>query len=438
MNYAQTIDYLFSTLPMFSNLGKSAIKKDLNNIKALCNHLGHPESAFKTIHVGGTNGKGSVSNMLAAVLQQQGYHTGLYTSPHLFDFRERIRINGVLCTEEFVVDFVQENRGFIEHLRPSFFEITVAMAFQYFSLNQVDVAIIEVGLGGRLDSTNVVVPELSIITNIGLDHTDVLGETLEEIAFEKAGIIKPKVPVVIGDYHPETFPVFERESEKNTAPLTLASAVATVRAISPSESMSEMHCVCKWRDDELLLTAGLTGPHQLQNIRTVIAAIDVLTNNGWDISKTSITEGIRNVKRLTGFWGRMEVLHKQPLVIADVAHNADGMRALLTAINHLQYDHLHFIIGMVKDKDIDAVLSLLPKDATYYYTNANIPRALPAGVLRDSAAKFELNGQIFSDVNYAIQVALKSAQLNDLILIAGSFFLVAEVDVERLQISNEL
>lgn len=437
MTYPETIEYLFSTLPMFSRLGGRAIKKTLANIEALCNHLGHPENLFKSVHVGGTNGKGSVSNMLAAVLQQQGYKTGLYTSPHLFDFRERIRVNGIPCTENFVVEFVRSYKSVIEEIQPSFFEITVAMAFRYFAQEKVDIAVIEVGLGGRLDSTNIIAPELSIITNIGLDHTDMLGNTLQEIAGEKAGIIKPNTPVLIGELQSETFPVFQQAAAKASAPLTLAEDVFNVSVLTSDLTQMTTDCLCRSKNHSFTIKSKLSGPHQVKNIRTALAAAALLRDGGIEISQDSLVSGIENVKDITGFWGRMEVLQTQPLVLADVAHNAEGMQTLLQTIANVAYRNLHVVIGLVKDKDADAMLSLLPPLAHYYFTNASIPRALPADELQLLGAKYLLDGAAYQSVGEAVDAALQNAAADDLVVIAGSFFIVAEIDVRRFRLPGK-
>lgn len=427
MDYNQTIDYLFSRLPMFSRIGAAAYKKDLTNIKILCEALGNPQEKYKIIHVAGTNGKGSVCHSLAAILQTSGYKTGLHTSPHLNDFRERIKVNGHVCSEDFVIAFTKKINPLVEQIEPSFFEISVAMAFQYFAEENVDVAVIETGLGGRLDSTNIVSPILSVITNIGLDHTNMLGNTLAEIAFEKAGIIKPDIPVVIGEIHPETKPLFEKAAaERNT-----------------KISFAQHHFYtdeCKYADNKLLVKVmdikndtvekymlDLPGIYQVKNLITVLDAINHLQKQGFNISRKNVYEALLHVKKLTGLHGRWEKIKENPAVIIDVAHNEDGMKQLIDQLELCIYKTLHVITGMVKDKDIDKVLSLMPKNATYYFTQANIPRALPAQELAAKALTKGLCGEIFSDVNTALQYALTKAATDDMILICGSVFLAGEV-----------
>lgn len=419
---------------MFSRMGSAALKKDLTNIRMLCQQLGNPHTKFKSIHIGGTNGKGSVSHMLAAVLQTAGYKTGLYTSPHLYDFRERIRINGQMVEEAFVVDFIEKIKPAIEEIEPSFFEITVAMAFDYFAEQKVDVAVIEVGLGGRLDSTNIITPELSIITNIGWDHMNILGDTLQQIAAEKAGIIKDKIPVVIGERRRETETVFKQiAQEKNAAILFAEDSLITKRHI--------------WKDDILILSVvkfqyspeyevleeehyflDLTGIYQTKNICTLLTAIYVLQKRGFKIKIDHIKEGLYNVKKLTGLHGRWEIIHQNPTVVLEVAHNKDGIEQMLQHLKNISYNQLHLIIGMVKDKDSSHVLELLPKEAIYYFTQAHIPRALPASELQQKAQVFSLQGQAYENVNAALQQALHHAVSNDLIIVCGSIFLVAEVN----------
>ncbi|MBK6384322.1 MAG: bifunctional folylpolyglutamate synthase/dihydrofolate synthase [Chitinophagaceae bacterium] len=377
MTYQQTIDYLFTRLPMFSRIGAAAYKADLTNTIKLCEWLDNPQEKFKTIHIAGTNGKGSVSHMLASILQTAGLNTGLYTSPHLKDFRERIKVNGEMINEKFVIDFTEKINPLIEKIEPSFFEITVAMAFDYFAEQKVDIAIIETGLGGRLDSTNIIIPELSVITNIGWDHMNLLGDSLEKIALEKAGIIKMAVPVVIGETIPETNPIFEQVAK------------------------------------ELL---------------TVLEACSQLQQKGWPIDDKIINHGLKHAKKNTGLHGRWEIIHHSPMVVMDVAHNVDGIRQLVQQSELTEHRELHIIIGMVKDKDIDNVLALLPQKATYYFTKAQIPRALPENELMEKAKKVGLKGYAFPEVNGAISFALKHTHPDDLVIICGSVFLVGEVN----------
>jgi dihydrofolate synthase/folylpolyglutamate synthase len=413
---------------MFSRMGSAAFKKDLTNIRILCERLGNPQTKIKTIHVGGTNGKGSVSHMLAGVLQTAGYKTGLYTSPHLYDFRERIKVNGAMAEEDFVVDFTQRIQPLIEEIEPSFFEITVVMAFEYFVQQSVDIAVIEVGLGGRLDSTNIITPVLSVITNIGWDHTNMLGNSLEEIAGEKAGIIKQNIPVVIGEAKKETISVFEKKAQQMNAPVLFAEE--KYKTISH-----------EWKNGHLFLKVvdssenkidsfelDLPGIYQQKNLCTVLTALDVLKKNSFSISDEQIANGLKKTKALTGLKGRWEVIHQHPTVVLEVAHNKDGMEQMLQHLQNISYKKLHLIIGMVKDKDITQVLELLPKDGSYYFTQAYIPRALNAIELQQKATAFSLKGNVYEDVNTALQQALQKADADDLIIVCGSIFLVAEVD----------
>lgn len=428
MNYQQTIDYLFSMLPMFSKLGAAAFKKDLTNTIELCNTLGNPQTKFKTIHIAGTNGKGSVSHMLAAILQKAGYKTGLYTSPHLKDFRERIKVDGQMCEEEFVVNFTQKIKSQIETIQPSFFEVTVAMAFEYFAEQKVDIAIIETGLGGRLDSTNIITPILSIITNIGLDHVQMLGNTLPLIAAEKAGIIKQNVPVVIGERHNETEIVFLEKAKQENAPILFAENANWVTDFDYQNHLLHVDVESKRNGERKQFKLDLNGVYQRKNLITVLAAVECLRQLDFFITDDALHNALQHVKQLTGLHGRWQVLENKPTLIADVAHNEDGMKQLLQQLEYCTFNHLHFITGMVKDKDVATVLSLLPKYATYYFTNANIPRALPASDLRLLAHEQGLDGEIYNNVNDAIDAAKNNAHKNDLILVAGSVFLVGEIN----------
>ncbi len=426
MNYAETVEYLFNKLPMFSRLGAAAYKKDLINTILLCDAIGNPQKKIKTIHVAGTNGKGSTSHMLAAILQTAGYKTGLYTSPHLHDFRERIKINGQLCTEAFVVEFTQKIQPQIEELEPSFFEITVAMAFDYFAQEQVDIAVIEVGLGGRLDSTNIIEPEISIITNIGWDHMNLLGNTLEAIAGEKAGIIKPHIPVVIGEVIAETRPAFDAAAINS--PIIYAQEKRYVSDWVNEENHLRITVVEKEKNEYESYLLDLTGLYQAKNLITVVEACTQLIRLGWNIDKTVIHKALQSVKKLTGLHGRWEIIHHHPTIVMDVGHNADGIKAIIQQLELSNYGHLHIVIGMVKDKDISAVLQLLPIQANYYFTKAQIPRAMDEIALQEAAFAFSLSGHSFIEVNDAIKDAMNHAAPNDLILICGSVFLVGEVN----------
>lgn len=431
MNYSETLKYLYDALPMYSRLGAAAYKADLGNTITLCNYLGNPERKIKTIHIAGTNGKGSVSHMLASVLQEAGYTTGLYTSPHLKDFRERIRINGIPCSEEFVIRFTEKMIPLIESVQPSFFEITVAMAFDYFASYPVDIAIIETGLGGRLDSTNIIQPLVSVITSIGWDHMQLLGNTLEAIAGEKAGIIKKQVPVVLGKMDTSLYRVFQNKllstsgensnhllylADENWKVLTLHST-DTLRIVIEEKSTCFQH--------QFLL--DLPGIYQQYNLPCVLTTIRILQQIGFTISDTQISLGLQKVVSTTGLHGRWEILQHHPRVIADVAHNEDGMRWLVKQVAETTFRHLFIIIGMVKDKAVDKVLALLPINATYFFTQASIPRALPAEQLASMAGEFQLKGSIVSDVNDALDQAMIMAEPDDLILVCGSVFLVGEL-----------
>ena len=416
---------------MFSRTGAAALKMDLSNTIALCAALGNPERRFKTIHVAGTNGKGSVSHMLASVMQEAGLKTGLYTSPHLKDFRERIRINGEMIPAKKVIDFTENIKPQIEALEPSFFEVTVAMAFDHFANECVDLAIIETGLGGRLDSTNIIHPEISIITNIGMDHVQLLGNTLGLIAAEKAGIIKANVPAVIGQSHVETAAVFETTASKLDAPIVFADAIwkTAVESITPGNISIELTRI---KDgSKRKFNADLSGIYQADNIRTVITALDLLIDNGWKIKEDEIKTGIANAKKNTGLHGRWEAIHTNPLLILDVAHNAEGMKQLIQQLNASAYEKLFIILGMSKDKDVESVIAQLPKQAMYGFTAANIPRALSAEDLESMATAAGLKGQSYQDVNMAIEHTLKTAGANDLVLVCGSVFVVGEVDREK-------
>jgi len=428
MTYQQTLDYLYSQLPMFSRIGAAAYKADLDNTIRLCNALDNPQQHFRTVHIAGTNGKGSTSHMLAAIFQKAGYKTGLYTSPHLKDFRERIKVNGQMCDEAFIVDFVEQMQSSIKDIEPSFFEITVAMAFSYFKREQVDIAIIETGLGGRLDSTNIIQPELSVITNIGLDHTNLLGSTLDKIAFEKAGIIKSATPVVIGEVLPETRTVFEEKATSVNAPIIFAQEKKYVFDWKYEHHQLVVTVVDRSTDDRKQYALDLSGIYQSKNIITVLEAIRQLQLKGWHISDQHVHEALQHVKSLTGLHGRWELIHRKPAVILDVAHNEDGIKQLLQQLELTTYTQLYIVTGMVKDKDIDTVLSLMPKHAVYYFTNAQIPRALSAEELQAKAAAHGLNGHIYADVNAAIQEARTHAKEDDLILVCGSVFIVGEVN----------
>lgn len=432
MTYQQTLDYLYAQLPMFSRIGKAAYKADLHNTIALCNLIGNPQNDFKCIHVAGTNGKGSVSHMLAAILQEAGYKTGLYTSPHIKDFRERIKINGEMISETFVVNFVEQTKNYAEEIKPSFFELTVAMAFDYFAKEQVDIAVIETGLGGRLDSTNIVTPLLSVITNIGYDHMDLLGDTLEKIATEKAGIIKTKVPVVIGEYLPETKDIFIDKAAKEQAPIHFAQDEFAV--IGHQYLLEQLQCDVFDSLQKVLLSfkLDLTGIYQLKNLCTALSACRILKNMGFSITEEIQNTALSNVKKITGLYGRWDVIRHKPTVILEVAHNEDGIRQMLQHLSVIKPSNsaVHIVMGMVKDKSPEKILQILPKEARYYFSNAHIDRALPYQALQQLALEHQLNGLGFEQVNEAIGFALQQAGDEDIVIVCGSIFLISEVQPE--------
>lgn len=441
MNYQETLAYLMERLPMFSRLGAAAYKPNLDNTIALCTALGDPQKKIRSIHIAGTNGKGSVSHMLAAILQEAGYKVGLYTSPHLRDFRERIRINGLPCSEKFVVDFTAEWKKLIEEIKPSFFEITVAMAFRYFADNQVDVAVIETGLGGRLDSTNIIEPDLSVITSIGLDHIQLLGNTRESIAGEKAGIIKAHTPVVLGQMDSNLYKIFENKSLQVSGAtgdnlVHIASNEWEILDLSPGEYLT-IHVRERLSGAaEHVFQLDLPGWYQQLNLLTVLSSVRVLQQLGYAISFHQVKTALQQVIVTTGLHGRWETIRTNPRVILEVAHNEDGMRQLSEQLNVMKFERLFIIIGMVKDKEINTVLSLLPQDASYFFSNASIPRALPANELMLFAKNYGLNGEVIPDVNLALEKALTQADKKDLIVICGSIFLVGEVDTVRFGETN--
>jgi dihydrofolate synthase/folylpolyglutamate synthase len=428
MDYAQTVEYLFTQLPMYSRIGAAAYRKDLTNTWQLADYIGNPERKFKSIHVAGTNGKGSTSHMLAAIFQEAGYKTGLYTSPHLKDFRERIRINGEMIREDFVVDFVDRIRGVSEQMDPSFFEITVVMAFEYFAQQKVDIAIVEVGLGGRLDSTNIIIPELSVITNIGFDHMNLLGHTLAAIAFEKAGIIKPGVPVVIGEYHPETAPIFSQRAHEEAAPIRFADQQRYVTdwKYQRHRLVAEV-ATSPVADDVIFYTLDLAGIYQTRNLVTVLEVVRTMTDKGWKLDQKTVLRALARVKKLTGLHGRWEIVHEHPDVVLDVAHNEDGIRQVLRQLELSDHEELHIVLGMVSDKAIGPVLGLLPRNAHYYFTRARIPRALPEAELAAQANAVGLKGSSYPTVAEALTAAKSHARPRDLVIVCGSVFVVAEV-----------
>ncbi len=427
MDYNQTLEYLYSRLPMFSRIGAAAYKEDLHNTIALCEAIGNPQHQFRSVHIAGTNGKGSVSHMLAAILQTAGYKTGLYTSPHLKDFRERIKVNGEMISKDAVVDFTERIQPQIGQMDPSFFEVTVAMAFDYFAREKVDIAIIETGLGGRLDSTNIILPEVAVITNIGWDHMNLLGDTLEKIAFEKAGIIKENIPVVIGETIPESLPVFEKTAAEKNSPLYIAPQQYEAMNRQWENQLLEVDVLDKKKYTHQIYQLDLPGIYQTKNLLTVLTTCNVLQSKGWTIREADIQQGLQHSKKIAGLHGRWEIIHTNPLLVLDVAHNVDGIDQLLEQIKVTPHDKLHLVLGMVKDKDVRKVLQRLPEKAVYYFTQAGIPRALEAQDLATSAAEFGLKGNSYTSVNTAIYAASTKAGSKDMIVVCGSIFLVGEV-----------
>lgn len=404
MDYSETLAYLHARLPMFSRIGKAAYKADLSNTRALMALLGHPERGLKCVHIAGTNGKGSTANMLASVLQAAGFRTGLHTSPHLRDFRERFRINGEMIPRQAVTDFVEAHRQHFEPISASFFEWGVALVLDWFRREHTDIAVIECGLGGRLDSTNVVTPEVCVITNIGRDHADLLGDTPEKIAAEKAGIIKPGIPVVIGEAEGTVAEVFRKKALESGAPIHFVD-----------------------QEGAMPYPLYLSGPHQQHNARTALAALDALRKRGWAISDAHIAHGLAHVQATTGFTGRWQVIAHGPLTIADIGHNVDGLRVVRTMIDRTPHQELHIVLGTVSDKDLAGMLDALPKEAVYYFCKADIPRGLEAGELHRLAQAHGLHGEAFPSVAAALAAARKHAAHNDLVLVTGSAFVVAEV-----------
>ena len=404
MNYEETLNWMFAKLPMYQRQGSVAFKKDLTNINAFSNYLNFPEKKFSSIHVAGTNGKGSTSHMIASILQETGLKVGLYTSPHLKDFRERIRVNGSPISKLKVIEFIEEQKDFLEKQDLSFFEMTVGMAFAYFASQKVDIALIEVGLGGRLDSTNIIIPLVSVITNIGFDHTQFLGEKLTEIAFEKAGIIKNNVPVVIGEKQVMVTPVFEKIALKNNTKLYFA-----------EEGVKKNY------------KTDLLGDYQQKNIKTTVQTIELLNQNEFNIGQSQIKKGLEHVVKNTDLKGRYQVLKKYPKVVCDTAHNSEGLKLVLTQIETEVYDNLHIVLGVVNDKNLNNMLNIFPKKATYYFCKPNIPRGLDADILKQSASSFSLIGETYKSVETAYKQALHNAKKNDLIYIGGSTFVVAEL-----------
>ena len=421
MDYQETIQYLYDRLPVFHQIGAAAYKPGLENSIRMMSELGNPQNSYKTIHVAGTNGKGSVSHFLAAILQSAGYQTGLYTSPHLVDFGERIRVNGAKVNREFVVKFIEKYKPLFDRIEPSFFEATMAMAFDYFANENVDVAVIEVGLGGRLDSTNIIHPELSVITNISFDHTQFLGDSLDKIAFEKAGIIKKETPVVIGESLAETKPVFIQKAESESATVFFAEELQPVRFLRYENGKM----IVKTSDFEML-EIGLNGIYQLKNVATVLEVVKQLQKTDFNISEQHIRDGLSTVVSLTGLLGRWQTVSENPKIILDTAHNKGGFEYITEQLQQTKYNKLHFVFGMVNDKDISGVLSMLPKDTEYYFTAAETKRALSPEELKNQAKTFGLHGNTYNTVYEAVKTAMMRAGADDLIYIGGSNFVVGE------------
>ena len=428
MTYQQTLDFLYSQLPAYHRIGKAAYRNDLKNTVLLDNYFGNPHLNYATIHIAGTNGKGSVSHMIASVLQEAGYKTGLYTSPHLKDFRERIRINGEMIPENDVMNFVTRHKNIIESVKPSFFEMTVAMAFNYFAENKVDVAVIEVGLGGRLDSTNIIIPALSVITNIGHDHMDLLGDTIAKIAVEKAGIIKKEIPVIISETQDETKDIFISRAEENNSPILFADKTYSCNLKSynsPGENRNyTITEISSGRQSEGVTVLG--GDYQKKNLQAVYTAFSMAGNN-FSVTEANIIDGINKVILNTGLQGRWQVIGHKPLTICDTGHNKEGLEYVLDQLKHNSKTGLHIIIGFVNDKDLGSVLPLFPREATYYFTKAAVPRALSEVTLKKAAEEFGLPGECYPDVKTALYSARSRALESDVIFIGGSTFIVAEV-----------
>jgi dihydrofolate synthase/folylpolyglutamate synthase len=441
--YDNAVNYLNEQLPIFSKIGAQAIKPGLGNIIKICEALGNPHLKFPSIHIAGTNGKGSTSHMMAGALQKSGYKTGLYTSPHLIDIRERVRINGAMVSKQFIIDFVEKTKQLVIDIQPSYFELNVAMAFVAFAEEKVDIAVIETGLGGRLDSTNIIMPLLSIITNIGLDHTQILGDTLPLIAAEKAGIIKDKTPVVIGETHPETEQVFFRHALAKQTTVLYADSLWELVKVKQDINYQYFKAINKAEQKMYDLKTDLMGNFQIHNIKTVLTATSILYNMGWDVSLDKVLESLSEVKSLTGLRGRWEYFQHNPTIILDVAHNPDGLEYLkdnLKTVENGAVGKLHIVCGFVRDKDVPAALQYFPKDAVYYFTNANVPRALPAAELKQIAHDQHILGNAYNSVDDAlIEVSLK-AEENDIVLITGSFFIVGEalafLEHRKLDVGN--
>ncbi|OQC44402.1 MAG: Folylpolyglutamate synthase [Bacteroidetes bacterium ADurb.Bin028] len=427
MNYQEVIEFMFNSLPMYQRVGAAAYKANLDNTLAFDKITGSPHKKYKTIHIAGTNGKGSVSHSLASILQEAGYKTGLYTSPHLTDYRERIRVNGKKIEESFITEFINSHKNFIKNVKPSFFEMSVALAFKYFELQQVEVAVIEVGMGGRLDSTNIILPELSVITNIGLDHTQFLGNSLAEIAGEKAGIIKQNIPVVIGERQKETEEVFLKKAKEKNSKISFASDNYACKILNSNLKYSNFEVEKKTSDKSYTLNFNLSGKYQEKNLATILETVDNLRNQGFCISDENVKQGLENLIKNTGFHGRWETLSTEPLTICDTGHNKDGLSYTIEQLLSLEFKKLRFVLGFVNDKNVDEVLKLFPKNAEYYFCKAQIPRALDEKILLEKANLVSINGKSFENVSSAYHAAKKDADKNDVIFIGGSTFVVADL-----------
>jgi len=428
MDYQSALKYLYDNIPMFHRIGPAAFKPDLTNSLALAKFLSHPEKNFKSIHIAGTNGKGSTAHMIAAVLQQAGYKVGLYTSPHYLDFRERIKINAEYISEDEVICFVDKIKPFVNEFEPSFFELTVGMAFDHFSKHKVDVAVVEVGMGGRLDATNIIEPVCSVITNIGFDHEQFLGNTLPKIAAEKAGIIKNEIPTVIGEYNEETRQVFKNIAADRKSHLSFCQDIYSCQNL---ETKDDFNTFDIFKDNKIVfeqLKLDLSGPYQEKNLLTVLCTIDILKSKGFKIVNEQVTDALSSVKKLTKIIGRWEILKKEnPMIIADSAHNSHGLAYVKKALSKITYNKLHIVFGMVSDKEPEKLLSELPSDAIYYFCRANLPRAMSSDKLLEAAEKMGLNGYSIPDVKSAFDSAKAKASVNDLIFIGGSIFVLAEI-----------
>lgn len=430
--YNETLEYMFAKLPMFTRVGTSAYKKNLDNIIALNKYENNPHLKYQTIHIGGTNGKGSCTHLLASILQEKGLKTGVYVSPHYVDFRERIKINGNYISKDLVIEYIEKNKKIIEDIQPSFFEITAAMAFWYFALQEVDIAVIEVGLGGRLDSTNIIQPKLSLITHIAFDHVNVLGNSLQEIANEKAGIIKSKTPIVIGKYQEALADIFINKAHENDSDIYFADKQFEVNCIKETLEMQTFKVLKNGVVICEKLECPLLGNYQKSNIQSVLQCVEILNNNGFEISKSNIENGIKKVKKNTKIIGRYDIMQQNPLVVCDSAHNEDGIKAVIQQIQTLKCEKIHIVWGNVNDKDISKMMKLLPRQAAYYFCTPNIPRGLPINNLIEIARLYSLQGKTYKSVKLAVTAALNEASKNDVIFIGGSTFVVAEVFAENI------